>query len=121
MILVGDQTAGDFGKSFGRENRFGALAGITAPDAADVKRGSAGVAFEGRITLFSEDIIHSDRSVVFFLRERNLGNHRTLFIGDRQDIIVEAGNRYSTVLIDDLSQHFAECIDGVFDRSAKMS
>ena len=121
MVLVGYKAAGYFRVSLARQYRLAALARITAPYAADVKRRTAGVALQSRITFLAEDLIHADRGVVFLLVERNLGYHRTLFFRNRQHVVVETRNGDLSFLVHHFRQHLAKGIDWVFDRSAEMT
>ena len=121
VVLISHKTAGYFRKRLTRQHSLGALTRITAPDAADIKRRTAGVALKCRITGFAEDLIHADRSVVFLLVKRYLSNHRTLFFGNRQHVVIEARNGDLSILVHHFRQHLAESINRVLDSTAEMT
>ena len=120
MILMRNQAAGNFGIGFGRKNRLAALFRITAPDTADVEGWTATIAFQRRITFFTEQFIHSDSGLVFGFVKRDLCNHFAFGRGNFLHVIIETGDRDPSVGISYVSHQFAQHINRISDCTPEM-
>ena len=120
MILMRNQTAGNFGVCFGRKDRLAALFHITAPDAADIEGRTATIAFQRGISFFTEQLIHTDGRFIFRFIKWNLGDH--LAFGRRNifHIIVETGDCDAPVSICYIGHQLTQHIDRVGNRTTEM-
>ena len=121
MILMRYQAARDLGVGFRGEHRLAAFASITAPNAADIKRGPAAVALQRGVALLATHFSHVDGPLVAIFVEGNAGYHLALFFGELFHVIVEARHGDAAISICHLTDQTAEFVDGIGYRSAKVS
>ena len=121
MILMRNQSAGNFRIRFRRKDCLGAFTRISSPNAAYIERRAATVAFQCAVSLFSEEFFHSDGFFVFLLIERNMGDHFPFCLWHFFYVIVESGDGDSSVFICYFADYFAKYIDRISYRTSEVS
>ena len=121
MILMRNQSAGNFRIGFRGKDCLGAFTCISSPNAAYIERRAATVAFQCAVSLFSEEFFHSDGFFVFLLIERNMGDHFPFCLWHFFYVIVESGDGDSSVCIRHLTDYPAKHIDRIGYRTSEVS
>ena len=120
-LLVGDQPHRDLGVGFGREDRLGALAGVAAPDAADVQARADARALERRIAFLTSYVLDIQELLVFLQVEGSAGEHLPVLAGELNYLVVEAWDVHPAVLVMERRDHLAQHRDWIGDGSAVMT
>lgn len=112
-VLVGDEAGAYLGVGLGGEDGFGALAGVAAPDAADVEAGAYAGALLGGEASLAVECADAKFLLVASLVEGGLGHEGALLVGEDEDVVVEAGDGDVAVRVVEVGDHLAEHVDGV--------
>ena len=83
VVLVGYESATDFGICFAGQYGLTTFARVATPYAADIKRWTAGVALQSRIALLTESSIYIYRLAICLLGEWNLLDHLAFRLWNR--------------------------------------
>ena len=81
------------------QDGLGALTGVAAPDAADIKRRTDSGTLQSGITLLTLDLVNVQELLVLINVKWGAGQHLALIGRKFNNFVIEAGNRYATVSI----------------------
>ena len=118
-VLVGNKAHADLGMGGGGKDGLGSFSGITAPHPVHVQGGTDAGAFQGGIAFLAAHFFYVEGFLVFFFAEGGFGHGGTLFLGDLQHIVVEAGNSDVTVLVDKVGDKLGQDIGGIGHSTAE--
>ena len=118
VVLIGYQTHRDFRVSFRRNDRLGAFAGISAPNAVYVERRPHADALHGRVPLLARRFPHADALAKSGLAERSPAEIRPLRRRELPHPVVEPGDGHAAVGIGQRRDHLREHDGRIGHRSA---
>ena len=121
MILVGYQTARDLSISLGGKDSLRAFALVSAPNTADVEGRTAAITLERVVALLTEEVIYVEELLVCLFIEGDLTDHLTLFGRQVDDLVIEARDGDTAVLVLNLGDELTEFVDGVSDSTAEVT
>ena len=115
---LGTKAASDFDAGAVGEDGFGAGALIAGGQAVDFEGGAGPFAFEGGEAGFAEEFFHAQFGGVLGIIVGEGFPHVALVFGEREDVIIEAGDGDAAVGIVKFGEHFAEGVGGIGDGAA---
>ena len=121
VLLMRNEPTGHLGIGFRGKDGLRPFACVATPDAADVKRRTAAVAFQGGVAFFALQLVDADGGLVTFLVKRYLGDHATFGVGHLLHSVIEVGDGDASVGIDHLREHGTEHVDGIGNGSTEVS
>ena len=121
VLLVWHKARGDLGVGFRWDDSLRPFVGVSAPDAADIERRAAGIAFQRAVALFALQGFHAEPLFVGFLIKRDGGNHLAFGRWHFLHVVVEMRDGDASIFVDYVSDELAKHIDGVGHRAAEMS
>ena len=113
VVLIGDKSAGDLSVGLGGQDGLCSLALVTTPDPTDIEARTTAITLEGVVAHFAEEVIYVEELLVLLFAEWDLGDHRTLFVREGHDVVVEVWDGDAPVLVLYLCDELTELVDGV--------